>query len=101
MWVADRSSFSNPGNGMECKARNRRLGADLPKNESGRTGTCDKSSHDRYRIASSGNGTCIAVQSFSSCDFEIEWQSRLILHMRSLCSSTAMTLFSDVSETSP
>jgi hypothetical protein len=30
--------------------------------------------HDKDRVASSGNGTCIAVQRFSNC--EVGWQSR-------------------------
>jgi hypothetical protein len=59
--VGDDSSFGNPGNGTAIKARNRRRGADPPKNESGRiigTYTYNKSSlaYDRYSPASSGNG---------------------------------------------
>jgi hypothetical protein len=65
--MADKISFGIPGNGMEAKERDRRRGADPPKNESGRTDTGDEFGYDRYRSASSGNGTCIAVQIFSIC----------------------------------
>jgi hypothetical protein len=64
--VADKSAFGHPRNGAPTKARNRRRGADPPKNESEGTGPHDKLPNDmRRRIASSENGTCIAVQIFS------------------------------------
>ena len=37
-WVADNTSFDNPGNGNPNKVKFRRRGADPPKNESGMTG---------------------------------------------------------------
>jgi hypothetical protein len=64
-WVADKSSVGNPGNEMPSKERYRRRGADPPKNELGKTDMYGKPSIDRDSAASSGNGTCIAVPSFS------------------------------------
>ena len=40
--MADKSSFGIPGNGIEKNFRDRRHGADPPKNESGRTGKYDE-----------------------------------------------------------
>jgi len=47
--VVDKSSFGNVGNGMAFKTRNRRRGADPPKNESGRTGTILTPTFDKNR----------------------------------------------------
>ena len=98
-WVVNENSFGIPENGMRLRARNRRCWADPPRNESGRTGTFGKPPNVRYKIASSGNGTCIAAQRFSIP--EVVRKKRLMRHMRSLCSSSAMTLSTDVSETLP
>src|SRR6267154_38976 len=58
---ADKRSFGIPGNGTYSKISDRRLGADPPKNESGRvgnTGSC--SSFDATsKYVSFGNGSCI------------------------------------------
>src|SRR6266849_10146066 len=93
-WVAGKSKFGNHGSGMATKAIFRRRGADPPKNESGRSGTYDMPLNDKYSAASSGNGTCIAVQSFSIG--EVVCQLSSILNMRLLSSSSASTLSTDV-----
>ena len=84
---------------MACNLRDRRHGADPPKNESGRNGAVSERD-ESVRSVSSGNGTCIAVQTFSFSICEVITQLRLIWRMRLLCSSTETTLSIDVSVTS-
>ena len=63
-FVVDKSILGSPGNEMAFKQKHRRRGAEPPKNESGRTGPYTTDLPDRYRAASFGNGTSIAVHSF-------------------------------------
>jgi hypothetical protein len=84
--LANRSIVSNPGNETPCSERDRRRGADPPKNESGTTDTV--SSYDRSaKSISSGNGPCIAAQGFSGCE-----DGSMISDMRSLCASATIML---------
>src|SRR6266403_5250171 len=89
--MADERSFGNSGNGMPSNQTVFRRGADPPKNESGMTGSVSALDlSDRYVI--SGNGTCIAAQTFSHG--ELLRYSRSMEHTRSLRSSKAMMLSS-------
>jgi len=92
------SRFGNPGNGMPCNAMYHRRGADPPKNESGRNGAVSERDWS-IRPVSSGNGTCIAAQTFSLSVCEVVKHVRSIWRMRLLCSSKATALSTDVSET--
>src|SRR5260221_1038052 len=59
--LAARRSVGSAGNGMPCKMRYCRRGADLPKNVSGRTCTVSSvpSSDRSSRNVNAGNGSCI------------------------------------------
>src|SRR5712672_2224837 len=65
--LADKSSFGISGNGMLLNSSSRRRGADLPKNESGRTGTqfLSQKSTETSRLVNSGNGFRIAAANLS------------------------------------
>ena len=91
MRVADRSSFGNPGNGMECKVRDHRRGADPPKNESGMTGGV--SPYDQScRSINSGNGTCIDAKTSSNCQLLMRKSTSCT---RLLCPSATVMLLGD------
>ena len=88
-WLADKSSFGNPGNGTPDNEKYRRLAADPPKNESGMA--VSVSSCDVSRISvNSGNDTCIGAKTSANCG--PTRSERRTSHMRPLCPSAAMTL---------
>jgi len=74
---------------MAFKLRDRRRGADPPRNESGMGMTDIVSTCDESRISvSSGYGTCITTETFSNCQFARA--KRETWHTRFLCPSAAM-----------
>jgi hypothetical protein len=90
---ADKSSFGIDRNGILSNLSDQRCGADLPKNDSGRTGTL--SCVQTCRSVSSGNGFCIASVNLSQCELAI---LMYISQMRLECSdSSAATRLSSCS----
>ncbi len=87
--VADKSNFGNPENKVQSNVKDRRRGADPPRNESGMTGSVSSSGKSR-RSVNSGNGTCITARNSSNC--QPEKYERKTSDTRLLCPSAAMTL---------
>jgi hypothetical protein len=65
---ADKSSFFNPGNGMPRSVRTHSRGADKKESGTAVNVSLGESSESSVRAVSFGNGTCIAVQTFSICE---------------------------------
>ena len=86
----DKSSFLIAGNRMSHKLSDCRVGADPPKNESGKVGTSSRYDNDKASSSSisAGKGSLIVA---SSSNNEVGAPSIKILHTRSCRLSTEMT----------